>query len=95
MTGIESDVTDVEPKGRLRLTGEAVAGFIRRVPFSIALAVVLVVTAIVTGTAIGTASEATAQTWAGALIARRARTLAATASSDTSAHDRAISGPPP
>lgn len=68
MTGIESDVTDVEPTGRLRSTGEAMAGFIRRVPFSIALAVVLVVTAVVTGTAIGTASQTTAQTWAAGVI---------------------------
>ena len=70
MSETRSDVTpqdesaDVEPKGRLRSTGEALAGFIRRVPFSIALAVVLVVTAIATGTALGTAPEATAQTWA-------------------------------
>ena len=59
---------DVEPKGRLRSTGEALAGFIRRVPFSIALAVVLVVTAITTGTAIGTAPEAALQTWAAGVV---------------------------
>ena len=59
---------DVEPRGRLRSTGEALAGFIRRVPFSIAIAVVLVTTAIVTGTAIGTAPQATAQTWAAGVI---------------------------
>ncbi|KRE31228.1 phosphatidylglycerol lysyltransferase domain-containing protein [Agromyces sp. Soil535] len=64
MTDIEPDVTDVEPKGRLRSTGEAFAAFVRRVPFSIALAVVLVVTAIVTGTAVGTASDATTHLWA-------------------------------
>ena len=68
MTEIEPGVTDVEPKGRLRSTGEALAGFIRRVPFSIGLAVVLIATAFVTGTAIGTASDATAQTWAAGVI---------------------------
>ena len=55
---------DVEPKGRLRSTGEALAGFIRRVPFSIALAIVVIVTAAITGTLVGTASELTQQTWA-------------------------------
>ena len=68
MTQTSHDSTDVEPAGRLRSTGEAIAAFIRRVPFSIALAVLLVVTAIVTGTAIGPATDATAQAWAAGVI---------------------------
>ena len=48
MTDIERNVTDTEPKGRLRSTAETLGGFIRRIPFSIALAVVLVATAAVT-----------------------------------------------
>lgn len=68
MTQTDDDSTDVEPAGRLRSTGEAIAAFIRRVPFSIALAVLLVVTAIVTGTAMGPATDATAQAWAAGVI---------------------------
>ena len=48
---------DVEPKGRLRSTGEALAGFIRRVPVSIAFAVLLICTAIVAGTDHGTSVQ--------------------------------------
>jgi phosphatidylglycerol lysyltransferase len=68
VTETERDSTDVEPAGRLRSTGEAITGFIRRVPFSIALAVLLIATAIVTGTAAGPASDATAQAWAAGVI---------------------------
>lgn len=68
MTELEPTTADVEPKGRLRTTGEALAGFARRVPFSIALAVVILVTSIITGTAVGTASDATAQAWAAGVI---------------------------
>ncbi|WP_173922603.1 phosphatidylglycerol lysyltransferase domain-containing protein [Agromyces sp. Marseille-P2726] len=67
MSGTESNVApqdaDVEPKGRLRSTGETFATFIRRVPVSIALTVVLIGTSLVTGTFFGTASEATLQAW--------------------------------
>ena len=59
---------DIEPSGRLRSTAEALGGFIRRVPFSIALAVLLVVTAIATGTFFGAASDETATTWAAGVI---------------------------
>lgn len=62
------DDVDAEPKGRLRSTGEALGGFIRRVPFSITLAVVLLVTATATGTLWGSASEVTAGTWAAGVI---------------------------
>ncbi len=55
---------DTEPSGRLRSTAETFGGFIRRVPFSIALAVLLIVTAIATGTFFGAASHETASTWA-------------------------------
>ena len=59
---------DAEPKGRLRTTAETLGGFIRRIPFSIALAVVLIVTAAVTGTMFGSASDATTSAWAAGVI---------------------------
>ncbi|WP_162257736.1 rhomboid family intramembrane serine protease [Agromyces sp. Root81] len=65
-SGHVAGVEDTEPSGRLRSTAEAFGGFIRRVPFSIALAVLLVVTAIATGTLLG--SDATASTWAAGVI---------------------------
>lgn len=68
MTETDPTTTDVEPKGRLRTTGEALAGFARRVPFSIAFAAVLLVTSIVTGTVIGTATDATTQAWAAGVL---------------------------
>jgi phosphatidylglycerol lysyltransferase len=58
------DEVDAEPKGRLRSTAEIFGGFIRRVPFSIALALVLIVTAAVTGAMFGTASAETTGAWA-------------------------------
>ncbi|MFD4422396.1 rhomboid family intramembrane serine protease [Agromyces sp. NPDC058484] len=64
MEPVPNDVIDAEPAGRLRTTAESLGGFIRRVPFSIALAAVLVATSIVTGTMFGSASEATTATWA-------------------------------
>ena len=64
MTDIEPNLTDTEPAGRLRSTAETLGGFIRRVPFSITLAVLLVATAAITGTLFGTAAEATTRTWA-------------------------------
>ncbi|MGW4928999.1 rhomboid family intramembrane serine protease [Agromyces sp. NPDC004153] len=68
MTDTDPAITDVEPKGRLRTTGETLAGFARRVPFSIAFAVLLLVTSIVTGTIVGEASDATANTWAAGVV---------------------------
>ena len=68
MTETDPTTTDVEPKGRLRTTGETLAGFARRVPFSIAFAAVLLVTSIVTGTVIGTATDATTQAWAAGVL---------------------------
>ncbi|GAA1516674.1 lysylphosphatidylglycerol synthetase-like protein (DUF2156 family) [Agromyces terreus] len=59
---------DVEPKGRLRSTGELLGSFARRIPFSIAVALTLVVTAAVTGTMFGLASEATLEAWAAGVI---------------------------
>lgn len=59
---------DTEPTGRLRSTGETIGAFIRRVPFSITLAIVLLGTSIAAGTAIGTASEVTASTWAAGVL---------------------------
>jgi len=68
VTETDPTITDVEPKGRLRTTGEALAGFVRRVPFSIAFAVLLLVTSIVTGTIVGEASDATANAWAAGVV---------------------------
>ena len=79
MTDIERNVTDTEPKGRLRSTAETLGGFIRRIPFSIALAVVLIATAAVTGTMFGSASEATTRVW-GRPLAADARSARAGAS---------------
>ncbi|MEV1128467.1 rhomboid family intramembrane serine protease [Agromyces sp. NPDC049794] len=59
-----SDEVDAEPTGRFRSTAEALGGFIRRIPFSLAFGVALIATAAVTGTLFGIASEATARTWA-------------------------------
>jgi len=59
---------DAEPKGRLHSTAETLGGFIRRIPFSIALAVVLIATAAVTGTMFGSASDATTSAWAAGVI---------------------------
>ncbi len=64
MEHVPDDEVDAEPAGRLRTTTEALGAFIRRVPFSIALAALLIATAIVTGTMFGSPSDATAQTWA-------------------------------
>ncbi|RXZ49248.1 rhomboid family intramembrane serine protease [Agromyces fucosus] len=66
--GDAENTEDLEPSGRLRSTAEALGGFIRRVPFSIAVAVLLVVTALVTGTFFGAASDETATTWAAGVI---------------------------
>jgi phosphatidylglycerol lysyltransferase len=59
---------DVEPRGRLRSTGELLASFVRRIPFSIAVALTLVVSAAVTGTMFGPASEQTLEAWAAGVI---------------------------
>lgn len=55
---------DVEPRGRLRSTAEFLGAFVRRIPFSIALAVVLIAGAVATGTLFGSAPEATTAAWA-------------------------------
>lgn len=62
------DGVDAEPRGRLRSTAETLGGFIRLVPFSIALGVILVLTAAVTGTMFGSATEATTRAWAAGVI---------------------------
>ncbi|WP_448002222.1 rhomboid family intramembrane serine protease [Agromyces bauzanensis] len=64
MEHVPRDEVDAEPSGRLRSTAEALSGFIRRIPFSIAFTVVLVVTSIITGTIVGGASEPTTDMWA-------------------------------
>ncbi|MGX5696151.1 rhomboid family intramembrane serine protease [Agromyces soli] len=64
----DAGTPDVEPAGRLRTTGEAFAAFLRRVPFSIALAAALLVTAAVTGTLLGPASVETTGTWAAGVL---------------------------
>lgn len=68
MSDTTSDVraaqTDREPQGRLRPTTEALAVFVKRVPFSIAFAALLLVTALVTGTIFGPPSSETATWWA-------------------------------
>ncbi|MGI9824718.1 phosphatidylglycerol lysyltransferase domain-containing protein [Agromyces sp. Marseille-Q5079] len=59
---------DVEPKGRLRTTGELLGAFVRRIPFSIVVAVLLVVTSAVTGTMFGPAGQDTLLFWAAGVI---------------------------
>lgn len=68
MTQTTEHVDDAEPTGRLRSTAETLSGVIRRVPFSVALAVVLLGTTIAAGTAVGSASDATASTWAAGVL---------------------------
>ncbi|WP_022892217.1 phosphatidylglycerol lysyltransferase domain-containing protein [Agromyces subbeticus] len=68
MTRTTEHVDDAEPTGRLRSTAETLGGVIRRVPFSIALAVVLLGTTIAAGTAAGSASDATTSTWAAGVL---------------------------
>ena len=59
---------DSTAKGRLRSTSQAVAGFLKRIPFSITLAVVLVITSIVTNTIFGAEGGETLDTWGAGAI---------------------------
>lgn len=65
---VAGDGVDAEPAGRLRTTTETFGGFIRRIPFSLGLALVLLATSAVTGTMFGSASPTTAETWAAGVV---------------------------
>ncbi|MET4159232.1 DUF2156 domain-containing protein [Agromyces sp. PvR057] len=67
-TQTTAEAPDVAPAGRLRTTGEAIAGFARRIPFSFTLAAVLLITAAITGTVVGAASGDTAAYWAAGVL---------------------------